>query len=60
MRHKLIHSGNRPFVCDQNGCNQSFTQATHLTAHKRTHTGDRPFVCDQDGCNKSFTKALCL
>ncbi|MTI11698.1 C2H2-type zinc finger protein, partial [Sansalvadorimonas verongulae] len=49
------HTGYKPFVCDQNGCKQSFTQPGALTRHKRTHTGDRPYVCNKDGCNKRFS-----
>ncbi|MTI11796.1 C2H2-type zinc finger protein, partial [Sansalvadorimonas verongulae] len=65
-RHKRVHTGYKPFVCDQ--CKRSFTQSSDLTRHQRTHTGDKPFACDLDGCNKALTtsvsphrgQALCL
>ncbi|MTI11582.1 hypothetical protein E1189_00450, partial [Sansalvadorimonas verongulae] len=42
-----VHIGDRPFVCDFDGCRKSFSQSGNLARHKRTHTGNRPFVCDQ-------------
>ncbi|MTI11725.1 C2H2-type zinc finger protein [Sansalvadorimonas verongulae] len=52
-----MHTGERPFVCDLDGCHKAFIVPRDLTAHKRTHTGDRPFACDQGGCNKTFTRS---
>ncbi|MTI11641.1 C2H2-type zinc finger protein, partial [Sansalvadorimonas verongulae] len=46
-------TGDRPYVCDHDGCNRSFTQSGALSIHKRTHTKVKPYVCDQ--CNQFFT-----
>ncbi|KAJ1615815.1 hypothetical protein T492DRAFT_896766, partial [Pavlovales sp. CCMP2436] len=35
--HKRTHSGERPYACDELGCEYRSAQATHLTRHKRTH-----------------------
>ncbi|KAJ1617906.1 hypothetical protein T492DRAFT_1132653 [Pavlovales sp. CCMP2436] len=37
--HKRTHSGERPFACDEPGCEYSAAQAGSLKAHKRTHSG---------------------
>ncbi|KAJ1631486.1 hypothetical protein T492DRAFT_869817 [Pavlovales sp. CCMP2436] len=37
-KHKRAHSGERPFSCDEPGCEYSATQAGNLARHKRTHS----------------------
>ena len=39
--HKLMHSGGKPFACDQ--CEYSTTRRHHLKTHKLTHSGKKPF-----------------
>ncbi|KAJ1629256.1 hypothetical protein T492DRAFT_561190, partial [Pavlovales sp. CCMP2436] len=48
-RHKRTHSGERPYPCDEPGCEYSAAEAGSLAKHKRTHSGERPFPCDNSG-----------
>ena len=52
-RHKLVHSGEKPFACSQ--CKYSCTQACDLKSHLLIHSGENPFKCRQ--CNYSCKQA---
>jgi hypothetical protein len=56
-KHKRTHTGEKPYTCDFEGCNQSFAHSSNLTRHKRTHTGEKPYTCDFEGCNQSFAQS---
>ncbi|XP_036595694.1 transcriptional repressor protein YY1-like, partial [Trichosurus vulpecula] len=59
-RHKLVHTGEKPFQCMFKGCEKRFSLDFNLRTHMRIHTGDRPYVCPFAGCTKMFAQSTNL
>ncbi|MDZ4124492.1 MAG: C2H2-type zinc finger protein, partial [Hydrogenophaga sp.] len=59
-RHKLKHTGEKPFKCNFDGCDYASKQLEHLKTHKLTHTGEKPFKCDFNGCKYAYTSSSSL
>ena len=51
-RHCRIHTGEKPFVCSFEDCNERFADKSTLNSHIRRHIGDKRHKCSF--CSKAF------
>ncbi|KAH8025659.1 hypothetical protein HPB51_010743 [Rhipicephalus microplus] len=47
--------GEKPYMCNWEGCTWKFARSDELTRHYRKHTGQKPFKCDK--CQRSFSRS---
>ncbi|XP_056152667.1 zinc finger protein ZFP2-like [Lampris incognitus] len=58
-RHKLIHTGEKPFKCKVPECDKYFRSTTEVKRHiMQHHSSERPFKCEV--CEKGFVRACLL
>lgn len=60
IRHQLVHSGEKPFICSFKGCGKRFSLDFNLRTHILIHTNSRPYKCSFHGCQKAFTQSANL
>ena len=49
-----VHTEERPFLCDYNGCDESFKLQKNLYYHIRTKHDGYPYLCPDPRCQETF------
>ncbi|KAJ1636336.1 hypothetical protein T492DRAFT_960253 [Pavlovales sp. CCMP2436] len=60
IRTRQEHCGDRPYPCNEPGCEYRAAQASSVKTHFRTHSGERPYACDAPGCEYRTATAINL
>ncbi|CAL8128467.1 unnamed protein product [Orchesella dallaii] len=49
LRHKSNSANEKPFICDENECDESFTSVSELNTHLKHHTSQKSYICSLCG-----------
>lgn len=49
----ICYPGEKPFLCEFDGCDRRFANSSDRKKHMHVHTSDKPYLCKL--CDKSYT-----
>ena len=51
----FIFSGEKPFECEEEGCDRRFANSSDRKKHMHVHSTNKPYYCTAIGCDKTYT-----